>query len=310
MIEEVFRDIATGEGGIPWIRTIATRTPGPNVIVNAVAHGNEHCGLHALEWILGNSDAIRRGTVTLVVANPKAAASLLEAGAVDRRFVDRDFNRLWNEVESDAGANPDTSVEASRARELLPVYRRGDILIDLHSLGTDGAPILMYHPTERALDLARRLPQPLTHVQFARPLHNGGLLVEQSRYLDRNDRAAFVLECGAHGLPTTNEVAVVATARLLFAAGLIDEDRLPDMPWFEDPAPMALLAHEMLYARADNFRFEVALNGVQPIEPGTIYARDDSGPYIAPQTPFALVLPRARPKAGGEAALLATPVSL
>ena len=69
----VMQALAGGCDGVPHAARLTSGAPGPHVLVNAMSHGNEPCGLAALRLILDNAGALCRGSVTLVLANPAAA---------------------------------------------------------------------------------------------------------------------------------------------------------------------------------------------------------------------------------------------
>ena len=47
-----------GHAGIDWLQVFDSPVPGPNVMVQALTHGNEICGAIALDWLL---EEIARG---------------------------------------------------------------------------------------------------------------------------------------------------------------------------------------------------------------------------------------------------------
>jgi predicted deacylase len=299
--------LSEGCDGVSHVLRLVSGAPGPHVLVNAMSHGNEPCGLAALRLILDHAAALCRGSITLVLANPAAALAPATGGGLGRRSLERDFNRLWAEAEASVRADGPESAELARARALLPIYRRADILLDIHSLATPGDPLLLYHPTPCALRLAAGFPRPLTHVRFARPLHDGTLLVEQSRFRGAPGRAAFVLECGHHDDPLSAAVAASFAARLLRLAGSWDAGAVPEPAW---PVPsdhpgLVLEAQEMLRPSGEGFRFLLPLDGVIAVPDGATYAADNQTEHVAPWPGTAIVLPRERPFAGAEAGLLA-----
>lgn len=299
--------LSEGCDGVSHVLRLESGAPGPHVLVNAMSHGNEPCGLAALRLILDHADALCRGSITLVLANPAAALAPGTAGGLGRRSLERDFNRLWAEAEAPVRADGPESAELARARTLLPFYREADILLDIHSLATPGDPLLLYHPTPCALRLAAGFPRPLTHVRFARPLHDGTLLVEQSRFRDAPGRAAFVLECGHHDDPQSAVVAASFAARLLRLAGSWHADAVAEPAWpVPNDRPSHLLeAREMLRPSGEEFRFLMPLDAVITVPDGTTYAADSLAEHVAPWPGTAIVLPRERPVAGAEAGLLA-----
>ena len=128
---------AAGNTGIPYLTTFDSQRPGPHVLVNALTHGNELCGAVALDRLLRDG---------FDPANPSAS-----------RFIDEDFNRLWDQATLDG---PRDSVELQRARALRPVVEAADYLLDLHSMQHATEPLMLAGLTDKSLALARRVGVP------------------------------------------------------------------------------------------------------------------------------------------------------
>ena len=103
-----------GNTGIDYIHRFNSGQPGPNVLINALTHGNEVCGAHALAVLFENDIRPQRGSLTLSFANVAAYQSFDADNPGASRFVDEDFNRLWSDEILDG---PRQSVELTRARE-------------------------------------------------------------------------------------------------------------------------------------------------------------------------------------------------
>ncbi|MCC7426323.1 MAG: succinylglutamate desuccinylase/aspartoacylase family protein [Alphaproteobacteria bacterium] len=289
-----------GWAGVPHVLRIDTGRAGPHLVVNALTHGNEVCGLAALRAVLRRRKALLRGVVTLVAANPAAHRRHDPAMPQSGRFIDEDLNRLWARARL---RGPEHNAELDRARALAPIYRSADILLDIHSMATGGPPLLMFHPTRAADRLLARLPRDHHRIRFAAPIHTGRLLVEQPGLLGRQDKAAFVVECGRHGTRATDAYAVRITLALLRAAGMLRARASgPVRGVWQD-----VTALRMVRARSDAFRFGRPLAGFERVAEGEIYAHDGMRPLRAPFGPCILLLPRLAPKRGGEAVILALP---
>src|SRR5690606_18073998 len=93
-IEITPKDISayrTGNRGVDYVHTLESGRPGPHVIVNALTHGNEFCGMVAVTHLLEQGIRPLRGKLTLVFANVDAYHRFDPASPFDSRFVDRDF---------------------------------------------------------------------------------------------------------------------------------------------------------------------------------------------------------------------------
>ena len=112
--------------------------PGPALLVLGAVHGNEICGTQAIMQLLNDLDSgrltIERGSVTFVpIANPLAYQ-------LKRRFGDRNLNRNM------APSAIAQDFEDRLANVLCPLLDTHDVLLDLHSFHTGGAPFVMIGP--------------------------------------------------------------------------------------------------------------------------------------------------------------------
>jgi predicted deacylase len=118
--------------------TLHGLAPGPKLLVLGAVHGNEVCGAKAITQLLQDIDngqlAIERGTVTLVpVTNPLAYQRKQRTG-------DRNLNRNM------APSAIAQDFEDRIANVLCPLLDVHDVLLDLHSFHTGGAPFVMIGP--------------------------------------------------------------------------------------------------------------------------------------------------------------------
>ena len=58
-----------GNTGVDYVTRIDSGKPGPNVLVTAAVHGNELCGVIALDFLRRENIRPARGTLTVAVAN-------------------------------------------------------------------------------------------------------------------------------------------------------------------------------------------------------------------------------------------------
>jgi predicted deacylase len=112
--------------------------PGPALLVLGAVHGNEICGTQATLQLLADIDSgrvtIDRGSVTFVpITNPLAYQ-------LKRRFGDRNLNRNM------APSAIPQDFEDRIANVLTPLLDAHDVLLDLHSFHTGGAPFVMIGP--------------------------------------------------------------------------------------------------------------------------------------------------------------------
>ena len=136
--------------------------PGPRLLVLGAVHGNEVCGSLGIAQILAAVDSgaliIERGSVTFVpITNP--LAYLLK-----QRVGDRNLNRNM------APSAIPQDFEDRIANVLCPLLEAHDVLLDLHSFHTGGAPFVMIGPQDNQGTL-----EPFAHAakEMQLALHTG-----------------------------------------------------------------------------------------------------------------------------------------
>ena len=146
-----------GNTGVDYVTTFDSGVSGPHVLVTALTHGNEICGAIALDRLFRAGLRPRRGRLTLAFDNVAAYRSFDPRYPVVSRFVDEDFNRLWDEATLDG---PRQSIELARARTLRPFVDAADFLLDIHSMQYATAPLMLAGTLDRSVALARRVGIP------------------------------------------------------------------------------------------------------------------------------------------------------
>src|SRR5258708_4427738 len=146
-----------GNTGVEYVTSFVASEPGPHVLVTALTHGNEICGAITLDQLLRAGVRPRQGTLTLAFDNVAAYREFDPRYPIASRYVDEDFNRLWNPATLDG---PRQSVELERARALRPIVDKADFLLDLHSMQYATAPLMLAGLLPRSRELARRVGIP------------------------------------------------------------------------------------------------------------------------------------------------------
>ena len=136
--------------------------PGPRLLVLGAVHGNEVCGARAIATLIEELEAgtlaIQRGTLTLVpVTNPLAYQ-------LGQRTGERNLNRNM------APSAIPQDFEDRLANVLCPLLDAHDVLLDLHSFHTGGAPFVMIGPQNNSGAL-----EPFAHAgaEMQLALHTG-----------------------------------------------------------------------------------------------------------------------------------------
>ena len=126
--------------GVDWVHVLDSGQSGPQLMVQALTHGNEICGAIALDFLLASGWRPSKGRVTLAFANVAAYQRFDPADPFASRFVDEDMNRIWAD---DALSGPRDSAELRRARALRPFVDAADWLLDIHSMSSACAPLMV-----------------------------------------------------------------------------------------------------------------------------------------------------------------------
>ena len=298
----------SGEGGTTQLEYVQERSgasPGPEVLVTALVHGNEFSGALAVDELLASGWHPMRGRVTFAFCNAAAFARFNPAQPDAARFVDEDFNRVWSaarlvaDVES-CGQSSRPSIELERARELLPLVARAKYLLDLHSMHERGAPLLVTGMLQRNIDFAQAL-QTSSQVIVDSGHADGVRMRDYGAFADTgSDSIALLLEAGQHWQASSVAVARNTLARFLIAAGSVtrpdDKAGLP-RGWLQPdtvpPAPVQVT--DRVVAKSMKFAFTHPYTGGEVIaKAGTVIAHDNGQPVHTPYDNCVLVMPSVR----------------
>src|SRR5437868_2034850 len=84
-----------GNTGIAYVHRFESGRTGPHVLVNALTHGNEFCGMVAAKHLLDSGVRPRIGTLTVSFANVAAYESFDRANPFASRQLVHNLNRVW-----------------------------------------------------------------------------------------------------------------------------------------------------------------------------------------------------------------------
>lgn len=306
-VEVLPRDLSglrRGNVGIDYVHRFAADRPGPNVVVNALTHGNEFCGMTALTWLMERGARPVCGTWTLSFANVAAYERFDPAKPLESRFVDRDFNRAWS---ADVLASDRQSSEARRARELVPVFSAADALLDIHSTTFAVRPMLVYGQLEKARRLATALKAPTTHIVTPGAKHQGGLLIEFDGFGEAaSPRTALVVECGQHFARNSGTVAIQTMLRFLDYFGTLDrgfaDEHIVPLP---SETPSIYEISEVCICKNAQARFVRPLEGFEEFAAGELIGTNGEQEIRAPYDRCAVLMPKAQLVPGREMVTLA-----
>ena len=284
------RPYRQGGAGVDFVHVLDSGRPGPNVMIQALTHGNELCGAIALDYLLKEKFMPRQGRLTLTFANV-AAFERYDFDDPDRsRYIDEDFNRVWADEALDG---PRDSIELRRARELRAFVDAADFVLDIHSMHEPCRPIMVCAKSEKSAAFARRLGVPgdllidTGHPAGLRMIERGGFGHPAS------PKTAVLIECGQHWEKGAAEVAIDTMLRFLRVTGAADAAWVEPRLRLELPARQRVVrVTEPVVAKSMAFRFARPFAGLEVIpEAGTVVASDGGAVWKTPYDDCVMVMP-------------------
>ena len=305
VFEVLPRDLSAyreGNVGIDYVHRFESGQPGPHVLINALTHGNEICGMVAATHLLDTGVRPRIGTLTISFANVAAYESFDQARPFDSRQLVHNLNRIWSTGELDG---TDASPELDRARVLRPVVVAADHILDIHSTSQDVQPFWVYPGYQRNADVAQAIGRPPVHLVMPSGLGSGTPLIQHGRHgLAESEGVALVVECGQHFRQSAADVATAAALDFLAHFGLIE-------PVADRPAPGPQHRYELLetcMVRTPDFRFARPLLGFEVFARGELIATDGPHEIRALCDDCTILMPTREPIVGREAVYLTRPI--
>jgi predicted deacylase len=284
----------TGNTGVDYVHVLDSGKPGPNVMVQALTHGNEFCGAMALALLFKLNLKPVQGKLTLAFANV-AAFARFDFDDPDRsRYIDEDYNRVWGD---DALFGPRDSAELRRARALRPFVDAADYLLDLHSMHEPCRPIMVCGTHgkggAKSAAFARRIGVPGDLLIDTG--HPAGLrMIERGAFGDpASPRTAVLIECGQHWEKGAADVAVDTLFRFLAATGTLSASICKSHALLAPPAVQKIIrVTEPVVAKSMGLRFPYPFKGLEVIpKAGTLVATDGDTTWRTPYDECVMVMP-------------------
>lgn len=297
------RDLAPyrrGNTGVDYVHRFDSGRPGPHVLVNALTHGNEFCGMVAATHLLDHGVRPAVGTLTVSFANVAAYESFDPARPFESRQLVHNLNRIWSAEWLDGAQD---SPELKRARELRPVVAAADHILDIHSTAQDVQPFWVYPAYARNGAAASAIGRPAVHVVMPQGLGSGTPLIQHGAHgLDEHHGVALVAECGQHFRQATGALAVEVALDFLAHFGLLAREPAP-----REPARRFELLQTWV-VRDAGFRFTRPLVGFEVFAEGELIATDGAEQIRAPCDDCTVLMPTREPVVGREGVYLARPI--
>ena len=274
-----------GNAGVDFVHVLDSGQPGPNVMIQALTHGNEFCGAIALDVLFKQKISPSKGKLTLAFANVAAFARFDRDDPDRARYIDEDYNRVWGD---EALLGTRDSAELRRARELRPFVDAADLLLDLHSMHEPCRPIMVCARSEKSVALARRMGAPADLLLDTG--HPAGLrMMERGAFADpASPRAAVLIECGQHWAKSSVDVAIDTCNRFLSVTGLLERN-------FSFVEQKVIRVTEPVVAKTKSFRFASPWKGLEVVKKaGSLVATDDGKEWRTPYDDCIMVMPSVR----------------
>ena len=293
---------ATGNTGIPYVWTLDSGQPGPHCAIVALTHGNEYCGAYAIDALLRANMRPERGRVSCVFANVEAFLSFDASAPFKSRYLDEDFNRVWDATTLDGLRQ---SHELTRARALRPFFDTVDHLLDLHSMHEACAPLLLCGVTQKGLANARALGAP-EHVLIDAGHAAGKRLFDYADFGDdASPKTAYLVECGQHWAASSVAVAHESVARFLGRYLLKSAVFTPQVLGPTSPQKCIDVTHAITVKLDANFTWAQKWEGLTVVEKaGTPLATEAGQTITTPYDHCVLIMPAPEPIAGQTAVRL------
>jgi len=183
---------------------IKGKSPGKTVSILVGVHGNEKCGINAVEKILSGLK-IDKGMLYVIYCNLKAMDK-------NKRFIEENLNRCFLKEQPE---NLRESLEGKTAREIMPYLDRSDMALDLHASNTkESVPFIICE--KRSFDVARALPVKIVSRNWG-CFEPGGT----DYYMNLQNKVGICVECGYLGDEKSTELAEKSILEFLKVAELI-----------------------------------------------------------------------------------------
>lgn len=305
-LEVLPRDLSAyrqGNTGIDYVHRFESGKPGPHVLVNALTHGNEICGMVAATHLLDTGVRPKIGTLTVSFANMEAYNAFDIDDPYENRQLVHNLNRIWSPEWLDGS---EQSPELRRARELRPVLDAADYVLDIHSTRAPVQPFWVYPEMDRNTALAAAVGAPAVQLVMPAGRFPGTGVLNYGRHGDpaSDSGGALVVECGQHFAQSAALLATDVTLRFLAHLGLIDApaNSAPAAP----AQPFRLLEVHMV--KSEDFTFTRPLLGFEVFNKGELIAINAGEEIRSPCDNCTIFMPTRMPIVGREAVYLTEPM--
>lgn len=183
--------------------------PGPTVTILGGIHGNEICGIEAIDRIK-NTLVLKKGKLFLLYGN-------IEAIKKNVRQIDLNLNRMFRE-DTFFQNDEKRTIEYRRSREIMPYLDLSDASLDLHSSPTQGSPAFIICEKNGA-EIVKDFPFPFRCYGFSE-IEPGGT----DEYMNSRGKIGICVECGNHTAYDAKEKALLSIQKFLEYFDMVEWD--------------------------------------------------------------------------------------
>lgn len=233
---------------------------GATSIVLVGVHGDERCGVDALQRILPTL-VIERGTVLFGYGNPRA----IEA---NKRYTEANLNRMFSN--ENRTAKEKVSYEYHRAQYLKKYLDKADALLDIHtSFNTNSRAFIICEPN--AKEIVKFFPVDLVVSGFDK-VEPGGT----DFYMNNSKKIGICLECGSTKDPRAIKKAEEGIFAFLKARGHLNNNLVVTSQSY-------IQMFRKYFAKTDTFTLSKPFEDFEEIEAEQLIGMDGQDEIKAPK---------------------------
>lgn len=214
------RNLLTGR----LIGSYAGSDSGPVIILLCGIHGNENAGVFAAYDIIARLEDEQPDFTGKVIA----LAGNLQALSVNRRYIDKDLNRIWSDdslykLQRGIRTQTDEISELADQEEIFGIIRsecikaKGEVyIVDLHTTSAESTAFIFISDTMRNREFVKSIPLPV--ILGVEELLDSTLL----NFANRLGVICFGLEAGSHESISSYENTINTLWVTIYKAGCLE----------------------------------------------------------------------------------------
>jgi len=264
------------------IRQLKGEEDGPISIILAGVHGDERCGVEALEKILPNL-RIEKGEVLFGYGNPQAIKA-------NKRYIEANLNRMFVEDKS-LSLKEKESYEYKRAQFLKTYLDKAETLLDIHASSVKNTkPFVICEANAKGI--FEYLPVNIIVSGFDE-VEPGGT----DYYMNKSGKTGICVECGYLNNPQSTEIAEESIFAFLKVRGHITKDNMVCR------RQRYVRMYKKYFAKTDNFILSKTFGDFEEVQKGQLIGID-GGEEVRALKQSVILFAHNGKKVGDEAFLL------